>query len=316
MASALVSVCIPCHNAAPYVGQAIESILTQTWLQTEIIVVDDSSTDSSLDVINTYRSSRLQIVKASLGSAAKSRNLALAHSQGDWIKFFDADDLLNPEAIQLQMQRLAGRQDAVASSAWGRFYRDDLSTFKLNPQSVWRDMDTTDWLVEAWHDAKPMMQPGMFLIPRALLDQFGGWDESLNLIDDFEFFTRVFCHAKEVLFTPDATLYYRSGLQGSLSGQKSRKAVESAFHSLLLGTNHLLKRRTDAAARRSCANVLQNFIYTYYPDHTDLRQVMHQRVVELGGSDLTPSGGPRFEQLRRLVGWKAAKRLQKLTGRA
>ena len=311
-----VSVCIPCHNSAPYVGQAIDSILSQTWQSFEIIVVNDGSTDDSGEVLNHYESPRVKVISASLGSAAKSRNLALASAQGYWIKFFDADDLLHPEAIERQMERLSERVDAVASSAWGRFYSDDLGTFNLNPQSVWRDMGATDWLVEAWRDAQPMTQPGMFLIPRDLLNQTGGWDESLSLIDDFEFFARIFCHASEVLFTPEATLYYRSGLQGSLSGQKSRRAVESAFHSLLKGTAHLLERRSDPLARLSCANVLQDFIYTYYPDHPDLRALIQQRISELGGSDLEMSGGPRFHQLRRLVGWKAAKRLKKLAGLA
>lgn len=316
MAERLVSVCIPCHNAAPYVAQAIESILVQSWQAVEIIVVDDNSTDGSAQVLDRYQSPRVQVIAAALGSAARSRNRAFASAQGHWIKFFDADDLLHPQAIERQMERLSEREDAVASSAWGRFYSDDLGTFHLNPQSVWRDMPATDWLVEAWRDAQPMTQPGMFLIPRDLLNQTGGWDESLSLIDDFEFFARIFCHASEVLFTPEATLYYRSGLQGSLSGQKSRRAVESAFHSLLKGTAHLLERRSDPEACLSCANVLQNFIHTYYPDHPDLRDLIQQRIWELGGSDLEVTGGPRFHQLRRLVGWKAAKRMQKLGGRA
>jgi glycosyltransferase involved in cell wall biosynthesis len=298
------------------VGQAIESILAQTYPTVEIIVVDDNSTDRSAQVLDRYRSPQVQVIAAAFGSAAKSRNFALSSAQGQWIKFFDADDLLNSDAIELQLRRLGERTDAVASSAWGRFYGDDLGTFKLNPQSMWRDMAAIDWLVEAWRDAQPMTQPGMFLIPRALLDQAGGWDESLSLIDDFEFFARVLCHANEVLFTPEATLYYRSGLIGSLSGQKSREAVESAFLSLLKGTGHLLQLRSDPQARLSCANVLQDFIYTYYPGHPDLRGLMHQRIGELGGSDLDVSGGPRYHQLRRLVGWKAAKRLQKLGGRA
>ena len=316
MTGQLVSVCIPCHNAAPYLGQAIESILAQSWPAIEIIVVDDNSTDGSAQLLDRYQSPRVQVIAAALGSAARSRNLAFASAQGHWIKFFDADDLLHPEAIERQMERVSERVDVVASSAWGRFYRDDLGTFKPNPQSVWRDMAATDWLVEAWRDAQPMTQPGMFLIPRDLLKHTGGWDESLSLIDDFEFFARVLCHASEVLFTPEATLYYRSGLQGSLSGQKSRRAVESAFHSLLKGTAHLLERRSDPQSRLSCANVLQDFIYTHYPDHPDLRALIDQRISELGGSDLEVSGGPRFHQLRRLVGWKAAKRLQKLGGRA
>jgi len=312
----LVSVCIPCHNAEAYVGQTVESILAQIHPNVEIIVVVDNSTDGTAQVVDRYRSPRVQVIAASHGSAAKSRNLALASAQGHWIKFVDADDLLSAEAIASQLKRLGERSDAVASSAWGRFYGDDLGSFKPNPQSVWRDMNATDWLVEAWRDAQPMTQPGMFLIHRDLLRKTGGWDESLSLIDDFEFFARLLCHANEVLFTPEATLYYRSGLQGSLSGQKSRKAVESAFHSLLKGTSYLLERRSDSQARLSCANVLQDFIFTYYPDHSDLCADIVCRISELGGSDLAPPGGPWFQRARRLIGWKSARRLQKLAGRA
>ena len=80
---------------------------------------------------------------------------------------------------------MGDRQDAIASSRWGRFYSDDLSTFSLNQQSVWRDMPAIEWLVEAWADAQPMMQCGLWLIPRAIIDTAGGWDESLSLINDF-----------------------------------------------------------------------------------------------------------------------------------
>lgn len=316
MSHPLVSICIPCHNAAPYVGQAIESILAQSWTAIEIIVVDDGSTDGSGTILDTYASSRLRVIHQENRGQCAAANCAFTEAQGDLIKFFDADDLLAPESIEAQVHRLNARTDSVASAQWGRFYDNELSTFQLNPQSVWRDLSALDWLTEAWIDARPMMQCGLWLIPRPILEQSGGWDESLSLINDFEFFARVLIHANEVLFTPEATLYYRSGLQGSLSGQKSRSAVESAFHSLLKGTGHLLQRRSDPEAHLSCANMLQDFIYTYYPDHPDLRALIQKRIQELGGSNLATSGGPRFHQLRRLMGWKAAKRLQKLSGRS
>ena len=307
----LVSICIPCHNAAPYVGAALDSVLAQTWRHLEIIAVNDGSTDGSEEILETYRSRGVKIIHEKCGSAAKARNRAYKDSKGGYIKFFDADDLLSPEMVEMQMARLNGRQDAVASSEWGRFYQDDVSTFRPNPQSVWRDMEATDWLVEAWVDAKPMMQPGMFLIPREILARAGSWDEALTLIDDFEFYSRILCNARQVLFSPGATLYYRSGITGSLSGQRSRKAVESAYNSLCRGTAYLLARRDDPAATRSCANVLQDFIYTYYPDHSDLLAKIETRIRELGSSNLIPEGPPRFHAVRRFVGWKAARRIQR-----
>lgn len=311
----LVSVCIPCHNAAPYIGKAIESILAQSWPLIEVIVVDDGSSDASGAILDSYASPRLLVIHQENRGQCSAANRALEVAQGDLIKFFDADDILASMSIEAQVYRLKGNTDAVASAQWGRFYRNDLSTFKLTQQSVWRDLSSHDWLTEAWAYAQPMMQCGLWLIPRPILEQCGGWDESLSLINDFEFFSRVLCNASEVLFTPEATLYYRSGISGSLSGQKSRKAVESAFHSLLKGTGHLLKRRSDPESRLSCANMLQNFIYTYYPDHPDLRQAIELRVQELGGSTLEPVGPPRFQQMRRLIGWRAARRVQRILGR-
>ncbi|MFN7877973.1 MAG: glycosyltransferase family 2 protein [Pirellula sp.] len=306
----LVSVCIPCYNAERYIGAAIESVLAQSYRPVEIIVVNDGSTDGSLDVLERYKSRGVSVVSQKNAGQCAAANHAFRQSTGEYIKFFDADDLLSPTYIELQMQRLRENQLDVASASWGRFYNDDLSTFKLSPQSVWRDMDARDWLVEAWMDARPMMQCALWMIPRRILEKSGCWDESLSLINDFEFFARVLCHTRNVLFTPDATLFYRSGIAGSLSGQKSRKAVESAYHSLVNGTSHLLKVRDGLKAKTACANMLQDFIYTYYPYHSDLTSEIASRINSLGGSNLRPSGSASFNKLSSLFGWKFAKHLQ------
>lgn len=313
--SPTVSICIPCFNAAGYVAQTLECLLAQTWQHREVIVVDDGSSDGSVDVLKSFAQRGVRYVQQANSGSCAARNRALALSTGQFVKFIDADDLLSPDHIERQLQQLNGTTAAVASAEWGRFYSDDLSSFRLNAQSVWRDMPSVEWLVEAFRDAQPMMNPGLWLIPRALLDRSGGWDESLSLIDDFEFFARVLCHAEEVRFTPGALLYYRSGISGSLSSRKTRAAVESAFHSILKGTGHLLARRSDAEARLSCANVMQSFLYTIYPDHLDLRIAMEECVAELGGSDLPPPGGPWFQRTSRVIGWKGARRLQRLAGR-
>ena len=249
------------------------------------------------------------------GSASKARNLAFRAARGEYIKFFDADDLISPEMIERQVVQMNGRQDAVAMSEWGRFYNDDIQTFKPNPQSVWRDMKGVDWLVEAIHDAEPMMQAGMFLIPKSLAEKAGPWNEELALIDDFEYFCRLFCEAEEILFVPNTTLFYRSGLQGSLSAQKSRRARESECASILLGTSHILKKRADEQARQACANVCQHLIYDLYPKHPDLREKLQQRVSECGKPNIQPSGGRYFQKLRPWIGWKLARRVQRAVGK-
>lgn len=156
------------------------------------------------------------------------------------------------------------------------------------------------------------MQCALWLIPRRILDRTGGWDERLSLINDFEFFARVLLAAEEILHSPGARLYYRSGIGGSLSGQISRQALESEFLSLMLGTSHLLAIEDSRRARLACANLLQDYYYRRFPGCPDLRRRARVRVAELGGADIQPDGPPRFQKLRKFVGWKLARRAQRL----
>ena len=311
MSKPLVSVCMPCYNVASYVQAAVNSILAQSWDALEIIIVNDGSTDDSASILNLLVDPKVKVIHQDNRGQCAAANRALAEAQGSLIKFFDADDLLAVNSIKCQVARLGDRQDAIASSRWGRFYSDDLSTFSLNQQSVWRDMPAIEWLVEAWADAQPMMQCGLWLIPRAIIDTAGGWDESLSLINDFEYFSRLLCSTNEILFTSDSTLYYRSGIKGTLSSLASRPGVLSAFNSIMKGSQHLLGKRSDSRARRSCANIMQGFVYKYYPEYPDLLAQMNQRIAELGGSDLSPQGGPSFQRISRFIGWKASRHLQR-----
>ena len=274
-------------------------------------MVNDGSTDRSGEVLEKYRMKGVKVVTEKCGSASGARNRAFREAKGDYVKFFDADDILSPEMVQKQVERLGGRKDAVAMSEWGRFYNNDIRTYRPNPQTVWKDMSGVDWLVEAIQDGQPMMQVGMFLIPRTLIDKAGPWNEKLTLTDDFEYFCRLFCITKQILFTSQASLHYRSGISGSLSAQKTQKARESECNSILLGTGHILKHRKDSQANLSCANACQYLIYDLYPKYLDLRKKLKERVKECGQPTIKPSGGRYFHLLRKVVGWKLARHIQK-----
>jgi glycosyltransferase involved in cell wall biosynthesis len=305
-----VSVCIPCYNAEPFLPQALESVLAQTYSNIEIVVVDDGSSDRSLEILERHRARGVRVVHQTNNGQSAAANRAFSCSTGRLIKFFDADDVLEANHIALQVQTLGARMDAIAIGEWSRFYRADPNEAIFPPPPPWKQVRPVNWLTEQLSDARPMMQCGLWLIPREVLNACGVWDERLSLINDFEFFIRVLCHVSEIRFTPGARIYYRSGLTNSLSGNKSRRAAESAYLSLILGTQHLLKLENSLTTRRACANVLKGFEYKYYPHHADLRARIRARVVELGGSDLPPDGPPGFQRLRRFVGWRVARHTQ------
>jgi len=310
MTPPLVSVCMPCHNAAPWVGAALDSVLAQTWERVEIVAVNDGSTDATGDVLEQYRARGVRVVHQPNQGQSAAANRALAEARGALIKFLDADDLLAPDMIARQMTRLAGRHDAVVLGEWARF-RDDPAEAVFPPLPMYRDADPVDWLVTEWSTGEAMMQCALWLIPAEVLARSGGWDTSLSLINDFEFFTRVLLSAEEVLYSPHARLYYRSGVSGSVSARRSNTAIDSAWRSLNLATQQLLRREDSGRTRRACADVLQGFEYFCYPDRLDLCAQARAAVARWGGSSLPPSGSPRYHALRALIGWRLASRVRR-----
>ncbi|HYL99145.1 MAG TPA: glycosyltransferase, partial [Blastocatellia bacterium] len=107
----LVSVLIPCYNAERWVGEAIESALDQTWPAKEVIVVDDGSTDNSLQVIKSF-GDRIQWETGPNGGGNVARNRLLNLARGEWLQFLDADDYLLPRKIGRQLAFLSAHPEA------------------------------------------------------------------------------------------------------------------------------------------------------------------------------------------------------------
>lgn len=314
MSTPLVSVIIPCYNAGRWLGAALESAFGQTWPQLEVILVDDGSTDDSRQIAAPYESRGLRVVSQPNQGQSAACNRGLSLARGEFVKFFDADDLLSPDAVSIQVAALRARPGAVAYAEWARFHRDPQEAV-FSPRPGWHDARPVEWLVECWADAQPMMQCAQFLVPMDLLRRTGGWDERLSLINDFEFFSRVILASTEIVFTPGARLNYRSGIPGSLSRGRTAQAWESAWRSATLGTGHLLRAEDSPRTRRAAAAILQNLVYDMYPNRPALVADLEARVAALGGSTLAPLGGRGFQLARRLVGWKAARWLQFWSGR-
>ena len=114
--SPLVSILIPCYNARPWIAQCIQSAIDQTYPHKEIVVVDDGSTDGSLDVIRDF-SDRIRFETGPNRGGNVARNRLIELSRGSWLSFLDADDYLLPEKIKRQMTLIAsnGNIDVVYS---------------------------------------------------------------------------------------------------------------------------------------------------------------------------------------------------------
>jgi glycosyltransferase involved in cell wall biosynthesis len=300
---------MPAFNAAPWIAHALRSALSQTWARTEIIVVDDGSKDDTVSVVHQFLEPRLRLIRQENQGQSAAQNTALRAAQGDFIQYLDADDLLSPEKIERQMRRVIEESDCLASGEWGRFYSspDDA---RFIGERVWRDLTPAEWLIQAFQGGLPMMQAGIWLCPRSVLERAGPWDEQLSLINDFEYFTRVILASAGVRFCQGAKLYYRSGNPDSLASRRGPGAFRSALRSITRGSEHLLAHDESPRVRRACADVFQTLVYSAYMQHDATVLAAEARIRELGGSSVLMTGGLVFTLLRNALGWKRAKWLQ------
>ena len=128
MESNLVSCIIPAFNAESFVGEAIESVLNQSYAAVEIVVVvDDGSTDCTADVVRSYGATLTYVCRPHQGAAA-AKNDGIASAQGEWIAFLDADDMWHPDKLARQMARLALRPEIdLCFTRYRNFWTPDLA---------------------------------------------------------------------------------------------------------------------------------------------------------------------------------------------
>jgi teichuronic acid biosynthesis glycosyltransferase TuaG len=104
----LVSVIMPAYNASNYIEEAIASVVVQTYVDWELIIVDDGSTDTTAEKVQTWleKESRIQYYYQDNGKQGKARNLGISKSKGEYLAFLDADDLWMPEKLEIQIEQI------------------------------------------------------------------------------------------------------------------------------------------------------------------------------------------------------------------
>src|SRR5271166_4732111 len=205
----LVSILIPAFNSEDWIADTINSAIAQTWPRKEIIVVDDGSTDQTLAVARQFASREVAVVTKKNQGAAAARNHALSLSQGDYIQWLDADDLLSPDKIARQMEAVdkCRSNRMLFSSGWGYFaYRTDRAEF--SPTSLWCDLSPAEWLLRKMRE-NLHMQTATWLVSRELTEAAGPWDVRLFVDDDGEYFCRVILASDGIRFVPQAKVFYR-----------------------------------------------------------------------------------------------------------
>ncbi len=171
-----ISVIIPVYNGAKFLRPALESVFAQSLLPTEVLVVDDGSTDESPEIARSF-SGVTWIGQENRGPAA-ARNLGVARSQGDYLAFVDQDDIWLPEKLELQLNFLLKHKQQLYCLCLQRHVLEVGST-------------RPEWLPErAFSEDLEALTPSALFARREAFDAVGLFDETINTASDADWFFR------------------------------------------------------------------------------------------------------------------------------
>ncbi|MDJ0701851.1 MAG: glycosyltransferase [Leptolyngbyaceae cyanobacterium MO_188.B28] len=216
----LISVVIPVFNGEATILETIESVLSQTFSDFEIIVINDGSQDSTLKIVSNIADPRLKVFTYPNAGLAASRNRGVKQSQGEYIAFLDADDLWTPDKLGAQLSRLQDNPEVAVVYSWTDFI-NEYSDF-LRPAAhftvsgnVLPKLLLTNFLDNG---SNPLIRK------QALID-VGGLDESLKAAEDWDLYLRLAVrHPFEVVQSPQ--ILYRVSAD-SMSGNVFRQETET-----------------------------------------------------------------------------------------
>lgn len=312
----LISVIMPAYNAAAYIGEAICSVLQQTWQQWELIIVDDGSTDDTLQIVNNYsaKDNRIQVIHQSNAGVCAARNVALRYIIGDYVLFLDADDKLELNKMSSHLQEIWKYDYSSEVLTYGSCIRL-LSSGKCVPSSMatlysnYRPAISAQIAIWAKHfNSFPYSS---YLVPYSLIQKVGLWDECLSRSEDSEYMARLLSEASVLRFVPEAVFYYRQVPNSLSTRQLTKEQLTSEAIVCDKIADLILAVDTSPQAKNACEVHYTDVLTAWYPQNrflvSQMRRAMRSRGLQLNFENR----GKLFHLLYHIFGWRIATRIMR-----
>ncbi|MEK7528000.1 MAG: glycosyltransferase family A protein [Patescibacteria group bacterium] len=233
----IVSVYMPVFNAAPYLSQAIESILNQTYSNFEFIIVDDASTDSSWKIIKSYAASdkRIKIHRNSIDlGVSLTSNIAISKARGAFLARIDADDVALSDRLEKQINYLKSHSKTVAVGGQCVCIDADnkIVGYKKFPTSPTKLREMIFWAI-------PLQQPSVMINLSLLPKNFTWYDRTKSSAEEVNLMFKLLKHG-QLANLPNFILFYRQ-LPGSLSHRNPKNTFVLTLQSRLVAIENGFK---------------------------------------------------------------------------
>jgi glycosyltransferase involved in cell wall biosynthesis len=199
-----ISVCVPTYNGAAFLAETLASISAQTFENYEVLVVDDGSTDSTIDIAESFAASdkRVRVIRNSerAGSSARNANQSAKHARGEWIKFLYQDDVMTPRCLEHMLD--AGRHSPFVITWHGYIFERDVDE---STHRFYEGLPTLESVLPGCHATSDQFCDAVLtrwgvnfigptsscLIRRDCFDRYGGFNPHIVTFPDLECWIRL-----------------------------------------------------------------------------------------------------------------------------
>lgn len=305
-----VSVVIPAFNAQEWISETLRSVLAQTYKNIEVIVIDDGSTDRTLAIAEMHLQSSpfsCRVLSQDNLGAGAARNRGWREASGQWIQFLDADDILAPRKIEVQISNPAAREADVVYSDWSRLtYR---SGSWCQSEELKKPVIGSNAVADILLD-RNFQQLGSQLFNAGALARVNGFDEACALIEDVELCLRL--AMKGAVFTKvetDGPVFWYRDRPRSLSKTNQVDFIEACIRNAKYAESYLKAQPQGNKALTEAITDVYFLAARFYAEHDPARfHAVLSDIMALSPKFL-PASPKKLRLLSQIIGYPPAERL-------
>jgi GT2 family glycosyltransferase len=220
----LITVIMPCYNAAPFVAEAVSCVLEQSYGNVELIVVDDGSTDGSREILEELAQThkqRMRIFSQDRQGPFPARNLGLKNANGEFVAFLDADDYWTTDCLEKLHAALTDQMADLAYCGWQNVGQGGPGGEPYVPPEYEKGdaarafLQSCPWPIHA------------ALTRRSVIDAVGGFSLRRFSAMDYDLWLRILGHTRALVRVPEVLAFYRWHGQGQISSRKWQQVMDA-----------------------------------------------------------------------------------------
>ena len=216
----MISVLMTTYNCAPYISQAIKSILNQTYNKFELLIIDDGSADNTEQQVKKFTDPRVRYSKLEHQGRSSALNLGLEKAKHEIISIMDADDIAHPQKLEKQISQFSGKENEICFSDAAYFYNDKI---KYVNQNRFKGNEMKETLALHGHFTN-----STFMFYKNFIIKNGVYNKSINIGEDYDLWLRI-KDESSFIFVNEILQFVRIR-NDSLMNSDKKKSISSIYN--------------------------------------------------------------------------------------